>query len=338
MGLKIVAGVDHYRHAPWIDLSDGPPGVQQLEQPARLLAVLDGLARLPNETTPVKGWTAEARALVARVHDAAYLDFLERCAGALGPMRQITPTHFGVGGPDAPWDVQAGRFCREIGTAITSGAWVASMNGAETVRVAAEAFLAADKGTRVVAATRPPGHHAAPARFGGYCFLNTAVLAATALREAGRRVAILDVDYHLGDGTLDFATPETRYYSLHADFYSNYPYLSPEQPIDPAAARLVALTEADDVASALAKAADLVAEINASGVDAVVLSLGFDLNGADAIQDLAVGFSPADFATLGDRLAALEAPVLTVLEGGYDLATLGDCAEAFFARFASGSG
>lgn len=330
MRLIALAGASHFTHSPWIDLSDGAPGVQHPEQPARLAALLGGLERLGAEIHAVHGFGDSARALASSMHDAGYLAFLERACAALTPARQITPTLFGVGGPSAPLDVQAGRYCREIGTPITFGAFEAAMNAAEATRQGAERLLAAAPDERIVVATRPPGHHAAPARFAGYCYLNNAALAARALENAGRRVAILDVDYHLGDGTLEFATPARRYYSIHADFYANYPYLAPEHGVDAAAASLSALTDDDDAASVIAKTAALVAEINASDVDAVVLSLGFDLNGQDVIQDLKLGFAVSDFVALGRAVGGLRAPILSIFEGGYDLATLGACVEAFF--------
>lgn len=333
-GLRLFLGADHHRHAPLIDLSDGPPGFPHLETPARLLAMLEGFERLGADIQPVRGVSAETRAAVAALHAPAYLEFLEATCRSIGPLEAVLPTVFGGGGPDAPAPVRAGRFCREIGTPLTQGAFEAALNAAEAVRAAAAAFLEAG-GDGVVAAVRPPGHHAGRARYGGYCFVNNAALAAETLENAGRRVAILDVDYHLGDGTAEFASPSRPYASLHADPVANYPYLDPAD----AAARegpgrfYETVPPSASVEAIHAGAERLVARLAAARPDCVVLSLGLDLNGADYIQDEELSFRAPDFEGLGARVSALGLPVLTVLEGGYDVATLPDCVTAFMTGF-----
>src|SRR6476620_5923421 len=67
---------------------------------------------------------------------------------------------------------------------------------------------------------RPPGHHAARSMYGGYCFFNNAAIAAEAIvRATGERVAILDVDYHHGNGTqqIFWRRGDVFYASIHAD-------------------------------------------------------------------------------------------------------------------------
>ena len=67
---------------------------------------------------------------------------------------------------------------------------------------------------------RPPGHHAAADLYGGYCFLNNAAIAAQYLIDGGaERVAILDVDYHHGNGTqaIFYDRADVLFLSLHGD-------------------------------------------------------------------------------------------------------------------------
>src|SRR5207249_9207806 len=81
----------------------------------------------------------------------------------------------------------------------------------------------------VYALCRPPGHHAARAMFGGYCFFNNAAIAAEHLtRRTGEPVTILDVDYHHGNGTqqIFYARDDVLYVSLHGDPDRAYPYFS----------------------------------------------------------------------------------------------------------------
>jgi acetoin utilization deacetylase AcuC-like enzyme len=73
---------------------------------------------------------------------------------------------------------------------------------------------------------RPPGHHAGRSMAGGYCFFNNAAIAAESIaRRTGERVAILDVDYHHGNGTqqIFWRRGDVLYVSLHADPERQYP-------------------------------------------------------------------------------------------------------------------
>ena len=91
---------------------------------------------------------------------------------------------------------------------------------------------------------RPPGHHAARSMAGGYCFFNNAAIAAEAIvRATGERVAILDVDYHHGNGTqqIFWRRGDVLYVSLHADPERQYPFFL-GQPTRPAKGRGAART------------------------------------------------------------------------------------------------
>src|SRR5277367_1834923 len=112
-------------------------------------------------------------------------------------------------------------------TSISAGTWEAALAAAE-VALTGAALLA--EGERAAfALCRPPGHHAARDLYGGYCFLNNAAVAAQFLRDAGAaRVAILDVDFHHGNGTQDifYERPDVLYVSLHGDPKEAFPYFS----------------------------------------------------------------------------------------------------------------
>src|SRR5690606_37161170 len=94
----------------------------------------------------------------------------------------------------------AGHFCFDAGTPLEHNTLQAATWSAACARSAA---LALGKGncTLTYALSRPPGHHATRDLFGGYCYFNNAAIAARALRQRGHRVALLDIDFHHGNGT-----------------------------------------------------------------------------------------------------------------------------------------
>src|SRR5436190_80152 len=74
---------------------------------------------------------------------------------------------------------------------------------------------------------RPPGHHCHHDMYGGYCFLNNAAIAAQGFIDHGaKRVAILDVDFHHGNGTQDifYSRGDVLFCSLHGQPEDAFPY------------------------------------------------------------------------------------------------------------------
>ena len=182
---------------------------------------------------------------------------------------------------------------------------------------------------------RPPGHHAARAMAAGYCFFNNAAIAADAIaRATGERVAILDVDYHHGNGTqqIFWRRGDVLYASLHADPARAYPFfLGHADEVgegDGKGANLnlplpVATSDADYLA-ALDRALEAIA---ATPGDIVVVSLGFDTYRDDPIGDFAL--TRAGYAEAGRRVAALGRRLVILQEGGYHLPSLGKNAVAW---------
>jgi acetoin utilization deacetylase AcuC-like enzyme len=176
---------------------------------------------------------------------------------------------------------------------------------------------------------RPPGHHAARDLYGGYCFLNNAAIAAQYLRDHGAaRVAILDVDYHHGNGTQDifYDRADVLFVSLHGDPATEFPYFSgyaDEMGAGDGAGfnlnfPLPAGTTFGEWRAALAKALQRVREF---GADTLVVSLGVDTYMGDPISSFQLD-SP-DFTAYGSLIGACGLPTLFVLEGGYAVAEIG---------------
>jgi acetoin utilization deacetylase AcuC-like enzyme len=179
------------------------------------------------------------------------------------------------------------------------------------------------------ALTRPPGHHATRACYGGYCFFNNAAIAAQALRDGGAaRVCVLDVDYHHGNGTQEifYDRGDVMVVSLHSDPVQEYPYFcgyaDETGAGDGDGANLnVPLpwgTDAAHYAEALDAALRRIASF---GTDALVVSLGVDTYKGDPISRFLL--DSGDFLDIGRRIAGLKKPTLFVMEGGYAVEAIG---------------
>jgi acetoin utilization deacetylase AcuC-like enzyme len=252
-------------------------------------------------------WTAAGRS-----HDALPLCWPTRT------LRQICPETI---------DGRLSYYSLDAGTPITAGTWRAAYASAQVALTGAQR-VAAGAGA-VFALCRPPGHHAAADVYGGYCFLNNAAIAAQALRDAGAaRVAILDVDYHHGNGTqaIFYDRGDVLVANLHADPRDEYPFFlgyADETGIGAGegANRNYPMrhgTGFDLWAEALESACRAIAAWRA---DALVVSLGVDTYEGDPISHFRLQ-SP-DFVTYGRRIARLGLPTLFVMEGGYAVEAIG---------------
>jgi len=321
--MKVWLPVRHARHAPRQDYSDGPPGLPHPEVAQRVDAVLAGL-RAAGEVELVEV-EAAAEDAVRALHDADYVDFLLAIAARVGDGTEYVPSVFGADLGRAPVHFRGGMYCRELGTPITGATIDAALNAAAAATSAAQHV--ASGAPTAFALCRPPGHHAGRRRYGGYCYFNNAYLAAIAAGD-GRR-AVLDIDYHLGDGSMEFATADCPYFSLHADPWTNYPYLEAGAALDPDNGRLVTLAPGIDIEGYVALLDGVLEEIAARGCDTLVVSTGFDTLATDTIQDAKLRIRAQDFRRIGARIASLGAKVVMVLEGGYKVDELAECAAQF---------
>jgi len=166
---------------------------------------------------------------LTRVHAPRYVDFLANAWSewvALDPanaQRDAIPSYWPIRSfrsdvLPASFPARMGLFSFDAGSPLTSGTWEAARTGAFCAMAAARRVIGGERAA--FALTRPPGHHAGADFFGGYCFLNNAALAAQSLRDAGlERVAILDIDYHHGNGTqaIFYERPDVLFASIHGD-------------------------------------------------------------------------------------------------------------------------
>ena len=183
---------------------------------------------------------------------------------------------------------------------------------------------------------RPPGHHAARSMYGGYCYFNNAAIAAEAIvRATGERVAILDLDYHHGNGTqrIFWRRGDVRYVSIHVDPDHDYPYFlgrADETGEGDGAGENLNLPlppgTSDDGLPRRASTGRSRRSPPCPG-SVVVVSLGFDTYGLDPIGTFAL--TTAVYHEIGRRTAALGRRLVILQEGGYHRPSLGENARAW---------
>jgi acetoin utilization deacetylase AcuC-like enzyme len=213
------------------------------------------------------------------------------------------------------------------GSPLAEGTCAAAMGGADAASSGDTLLMLGARS--VFCATRPPGHHAGADFMGGYCFVNNAAVAAQALLNHGcERVAILDVDYHHGNGTqsIFYERSDVLFVSIHGDPRTEYPfYLGHADETGAGAGQgfnlnLPLAAGASSVLwfEALETACARIAGYRA---DALVVSLGLDTYADDPISTFHL--QGADFMRLGAHLKRFALPTLFVLEGGYAASELG---------------
>jgi acetoin utilization deacetylase AcuC-like enzyme len=271
---------------------------------------------------------------ITRVHNPEFLQFLETCwdewvnSGYKGEaiasclpargMQQRLPDHI---------DGKLGYYALAAETSISNGTWEAAR---ASVNVALTAQASMKGGAReAFALCRPPGHHAAADMFGGYCFINNAAVATQAFLDQGaERVALLDVDFHHGNGSqaIFYNRSDVMFLSLHGDPKEAFPHFlgyadetgagkgegfNHNYPMGPG-------TSFVTWASALEDACQ---KIKNYAPDAVVISLGVDTFEHDPISFFKL--SSDDFKRYGATIAGLKLPTLFVMEGGYAVEEIG---------------
>ena len=279
-----------------------------------------------------------ARAAFEGVHAARYLDFLEHAWDewvALDPanaQRDALPSYwpirtFRADVLPASFPARLGLFSFDAGSPLTSGTWQAARRGGACAVAAAAQLLQGDRAAFVL--SRPPGHHAGPDFFGGYCFINNAAVAAQRLREGGlRKVAVLDIDYHHGNGTqaIFYGRPDVFFASVHGDPHTEYPYYLGYPDERGAGAGTgcnlnLPLPRGTDFVRWREAMRQALAAIAGFGAEALVVSLGLDTFASDPIAGFQLRSD--DYLAVGEDLAAAGLPTLFVFEGGYAVSELG---------------
>ena len=323
-------------HAPAMELHNGG-FVPFAETPARAEAMLAAIGgaepALNHGETPLRA-----------VHSEEYLAFLRSAhqdwkaagregdaAGYAWPVvrrRQLALDRI---------DARLGRYSFDASSPIAAGTWDGAYWSAQTALSALDAVLGGDRSA--FALCRPPGHHCGRDYLGGYCYLNNAAIAAEAAIGAGhRKVAILDIDYHHGNGTQDifYERGDVLFASIHADPVMDYPYFwghadETGEGVGEGATLNLPLPRGTGLAAympALDKALERIADF---APELLIVSFGADTFAGDPISHFRL--ETADYAALGRRIAALGQPTLVVMEGGYAVDALGANVASFLSGF-----
>jgi acetoin utilization deacetylase AcuC-like enzyme len=317
-------------HAPAAEFFNGAlhPAA---ESQARVDAILGSIG--PVETPVDHGLDP-----LLRVHSGDYLAFLQsahrdwRAAGRPGDafpytFPVVSRRRLGLDRIDA----RLGQYAFDTATPIAEHSWDSAYWGAQATLSALDAVLGGDRAAFAVA--RPPGHHAGRDFLGGYSYLNNAAVAAAAAA-AQRRVAILDVDYHHGNGTQDIVQGRDgiSFVSIHADPRTDYPFFWGHADESGGNVLNLPLPRGTDWAAyqpALAQALDW---IDKAAPEVVIVCYGADTYAGDPISHFAL--QTADYTRMARRIASLDLPTLVVMEGGYAIDALGANVAAFLGGFA----
>ncbi len=315
------------------------------ETPARAESLLAGCHALGLEVTAPP---AAERAALEAVHPADYLAWLEGAAAEwaslpdAGPevvanMHPAPEMLLSITGPPSSVIGRAGWYSADAACPIGEGSWPA-IAAAAACAIAAADEVAQNRDS--YALCRPPGHHAYAARAGGHCYLNNAALAVERLMARGaRRVAVLDIDSHHGNGTqgLYWSRDDVLFASLHGDPAGYYPwYVGHADELGTGAGlgfnRNFPLARGTDDFGWLAALEAALRAIDRFGADALVVSLGFDASRDEPLNFLAV--SPDGFARAGAAVGRLALPAVFIQEGGYNTELLGLLLQVFLDAFA----
>jgi len=274
------------------------------------------------------------------VHSEDYLKYLsnayDRWIAAGNSKTGVLPDSFSVQNSDTiPEEIlqQAGWFCFDCCTPILENTFDVACMAANCALTGADFLLAGEK--LVYALCRPPGHHAGKNYCGGFCYLNNVALAAARLSENDKnKIAVLDIDYHHGNGTQEifYECDNVLYVSLHADTRFAFPYY---------------WGAADETGTAKGKGYNInipldiycntkqylnnlniaINHINKFNADFLIISFGADIFSKDPLGTFDI--SEEDFSKIGEQIKKINLPTLVVQEGGYNLDNIGKCATNF---------
>jgi acetoin utilization deacetylase AcuC-like enzyme len=285
---------------------------------------------------------------IRRVHDPEFVDFLtgahDAWAKRYGDGCDAIPSCWPARGlrdrRRGDIESQLGSYAFDTATPIVKGTWPATRAAADVALSAVQAIAQGDRAA--FALTRPPGHHASRDVFGGYCYLNNVAIAAQWLCDRGLRPAILDVDYHHGNGTqaIFYGRNDVFFCSLHADPSFAYPhFLGFADEIGEGTGEGATLnlpmpagTAWDSYSQALAHAG---AALDSFGADILLVSLGLDTFEHDPICRFRL--RTEDYLRLGSAIAKLGKPTLFVFEGGYHIEALAENTVNVLEGFLGGS-
>ncbi|MEO1969525.1 MAG: histone deacetylase family protein [Sphingomonadaceae bacterium] len=324
-------------HAPLRELNNGE-WTDYAETPARLTTILDALGAVEE----AGDFGLEP---ILAVHDPSYVAFIKSAhdewlaAGRRGDAIGYT---FPVVGRRPlslqRIDARIGAYAMDAATPIAAGTWMAAYGAAQAALSAFDAVARGYEGS-AFAACRPPGHHAGADYMGGYCYLNNAAIVArqAILRGLGP-VAVLDVDYHHGNGTQDifYEDGDVLFASIHADPATDFPFYwghadERGRGVGEGATINIPLPRGTGWDSYRPALELLCERIVGWGAKFLVVSFGADTFAEDPISQFRL--ETPDYSAMGAIIAGLDLPAVIVMEGGYAVDALGRNVAGFLTGF-----
>jgi acetoin utilization deacetylase AcuC-like enzyme/GNAT superfamily N-acetyltransferase len=298
-----------------------------VERPARVDVILKALETLPDvERLPVRNFGERA---IRAVHDADFVNYLRNFCLELPPGEMVYPYVFPIRRTDRPphdRSRRAGYYCIDTFTPLSLEAYKAARAAVNVALSGASAIIAGHP--LVYSLCRPPGHHAERDTYGGFCYFCNGAIAAQYLVERIGKVAVLDIDYHHGNGTQDifYNRDDVLTVSIHGHPSFAYPYFSgfaDEVGEGPGKGFNHNLPLAEDIhdgryLATLDVALGLVRKFKP---EVLVVSLGLDIAKADPTGTWSV--TGDGLYEIGYRIGSLKYPTLLVQEGGYNIRSLG---------------
>ncbi|MBN1957770.1 MAG: acetylpolyamine amidohydrolase [Desulfuromonadales bacterium] len=273
--------------------------------------------------------------LLKRIHDPGFISYLKAVCLNLPSGKAVYPYVFPIrnqGRPPVDRAIRAGYYCIDTFTPLTANAYPATRRAVDCALTAAGSLLS--KQRLAYALVRPPGHHAERKAYGGFCYFNSTAMAAELLSEHGR-VAILDIDYHHGNGTQDifYQRDDVLTLSIHGHPRFAYPYFNgfdDELGEGPGLGYNQNYPLAEDLdGPGYRKILSLALQrIKKFKPHFLVIALGLDTAKGDPTGTWSL--TGEDFFANGKLLGELHLPTLVVQEGGYDSRALGNNARHFF--------
>jgi acetoin utilization deacetylase AcuC-like enzyme len=339
--MKVFYSEEHRKHEPPFEVFDGGVRVPYLENTDRMDRILQALKQV--DWADFCAPTDFGLEPIHTVHDRDYIDFLASCwrdwmASEAQDKSVLLPATFALRRqPHKPSGLlgRMGYHLMDLSACIVEGTFSAALASANCALSAAEAVAIGERSA--FALCRPPGHHAGRDYAGGYCFINNASVAANWLAARGR-VALLDIDYHCGNGTQDifYERSDVLTISIHADPNFEYPHYwgFPEETGSGAGAgfhRNFPLEKGTDDSryiSTLESALTLVRRFEPAYL---IVSAGMDIYADDPLGTISV--TSAGIAEIGKRIASLGLSTIVVMEGGYANEVLGTNILRFLGEF-----
>ena len=329
--MKVFYSEAHRKHEPPFEVFDGGLRTPYLENTDRMDRILNALKQMDwAEVCEPKDFGLDP---IYAVHDKEYIEFLGSCwidwmASDAKDKSTLLPATFALRRhPQKPTGLlgRAGYYLMDLSACIVEGTYQAALASANCALSAAA--LVSEGERTAFALCRPPGHHAGKDYGGGYCFINNASVAANWLSSKGK-VAVLDVDYHCGNGTQDifYERSDVLTISIHADPNFEYPHYwgyasETGSGVGLGFHRNFPLEKGTDNARYLAALEEALSLIHSFEPNYLVVSVGMDIYAEDPLGTIKV--TTNGIGEIGKRIASLGLPTVVVMEGGYANEVLG---------------